>query len=305
MDTNRKPDTKRPTHKQMLLAVLITAITAVITALAHTAILLFNYDPSLGVYIYDGSVPTIFVVGMVIGLAMVVISALSIPSGSCGVEQVAVCGTAEAFFAAMAGAAMLAYSVMSFISASITEKNTLLGTANSTVTTLWALLAVLSIPSAAYLIISAITKRNASKKLTALVFFPVLWSAVCLLRIYFDRSSAINDPVKIYSQMALAAIMLFLLSELRIRVGKSSLRMYTAFAGIAAVLGFSYSVSVTAAYLAGVKELSGELLLAVVILLSAAYGFSRAVALKNSFNATETLKSETGDNSNGCDTAEN
>ena len=142
---------------------------------------------------------------------------------------------------------------------------------------------VLSIPTAAYLIISAVTKTEEKPALTALGFFPVLWTAVCLLRIYFDRTSAINNPVKIFSQMALSAVMLFFLSELRIRVGKPVLRVYLAFSGAAAMLGFSYSVSLIAAYLSGVGGLSGDVLLAVVILLCAVYAFSGMAAMRKRF----------------------
>ena len=54
MDSNLQPAEKRPTHRQIMLAVIITAVTAIVAALAHTAVLLFSYDSSLGVYIYNG-----------------------------------------------------------------------------------------------------------------------------------------------------------------------------------------------------------------------------------------------------------
>lgn len=293
MDSNLQPAEKRPTHRQIMLAVIITAVTAIVAALAHTAVLLFSYDSSLGVYNYDGFSPMMFIAGTVIGLAAVIIAAVSVPSGACGIERVPVCGTAEAFFAAMAGAAILAYSAMNCITAIIeiirnlppnssisVIINAILSNATAV---LWIIMTLLSIPSAAYLIISAVTKTEEKPVLTTLGFFPVLWTAVCLLRIYFDRTSAINNPVKIFSQMALAAVMLFFLSELRIRVGKPVLRVYLAFSGAAAMLGFSYSVSLIAAYFSGVDGLSGDILLAVVILLCAVYAFSRMTAMRKRF----------------------
>lgn len=293
MDSNLQPAEKRPTHRQIMLAVIITAVTAVVAALAHTAVLLFSYDSSLGVYIYNGYSPVMFIAGTVIGLAAVIIAAVSVPSGACGIERVPVCGTAEAFFAAMAGAAIFAYSVMNCIAAIIEIIRNLPPNSSisviisailsNTTAVLWIIMTLLSIPTAAYLIISAVTKTEEKPALTALGFFPVLWTAVCLLRIYFDRTSAINNPVKIFSQMALAAVMLFFLSELRIRVGKPVLRVYLAFSGAAAMLGFSYSVSLIAAYLSGVGGLSGDVLLAVVILLCAVYAFSGMAAMRKRF----------------------
>lgn len=293
MDSNLQPAEKRPTHRQIMLAVIITAVTAVVAALAHTAVLLFSYDSSLGVYIYNGYSPVMFIAGTVIGLAAVIIAAVSVPSGACGIERVPVCGTAEAFFAAMAGAAIFAYSVMNCIAAIIEIIRNLPPNSSisviisailsNTTAVLWIIMTLLSIPTAAYLIISALTKTEEKPALTALGFFPVLWTAVCLLRIYFDRTSAINNPVKIFSQMALAAVMLFFLSELRIRVGKPVLRVYLAFSGAAAMLGFSYSVSLIAAYLSGVGGLSGDVLLAVVILLCAVYAFSGMAAMRKRF----------------------
>lgn len=293
MDSNLQPAEKRPTHRQIMLAVIITAVTAVVAALAHTAVLLFSYDSSLGVYIYNGYSPVMFIAGTVIGLAAVIIAAVSVPSGACGIERVPVCGTAEAFFAAMAGAAIFAYSVMNCIATIIEIIRNLPPNSSisviisailsNTTAVLWIIMTLLSIPTAAYLIISAVTKTEEKPALTALGFFPVLWTAVCLLRIYFDRTSAINNPVKIFSQMALAAVMLFFLSELRIRVGKPVLRVYLAFSGAAAMLGFSYSVSLIAAYLSGVGGLSGDVLLAVVILLCAVYAFSGMAAMRKRF----------------------
>lgn len=67
MDSNLQPAEKRPTHRQIMLAVIITAVTAVVAALAHTAVLLFSYDSSLGVYIYNGYSPVMFIAGTVIG----------------------------------------------------------------------------------------------------------------------------------------------------------------------------------------------------------------------------------------------
>lgn len=293
MDSNLQPAEKRPTHRQIMLAVIITAVTAIVAALAHTAVLLFSYDSSLGVYIYNGYSPVMFIAGTVIGLAAVIIAAVSVPSGACGIERVPVCGTAEAFFAAMAGAAIFAYSVMNCIAAIIEIIRNLPPNSSisviisailsNTTAVLWIIMTLLSIPTAAYLIISAVTKSEEKPALTALGFFPVLWTAVCLLRIYFDRTSAINNPVKIFSQMALAAVMLFFLSELRIRVGKPVMRVYLAFSGAAAMLGFSYSVSLIAAYLSGVGGLSGDVLLAVVILLCAVYAFSGMAAMRKRF----------------------
>lgn len=293
MDSNLQPAEKRPTHRQIMLAVIITAVTAIVAALAHTAVLLFSYDSSLGVYIYNGYSPVMFIAGTVIGLAAVIIAAVSVPSGACGIERVPVCGTTEAFFAAMAGAAIFAYSVMNCIAAIIEIIRNLPPNSSisviisailsNTTAVLWIIMTLLSIPTSAYLIISAVTKTEEKPALTALGFFPVLWTAVCLLRIYFDRTSAINNPVKIFSQMALAAVMLFFLSELRIRVGKPVLRVYLAFSGAAAMLGFSYSVSLIAAYLSGVGGLSGDVLLAVVILLCAVYAFSGMAAMRKRF----------------------
>lgn len=293
MDTDIQKTEKFPTHRQIVVMMIITAAASVIAALAHTAILLFSYDSSLGVYASNSISPKLFIAGTVIGLAAVVISALAIPSGACGTDRVPVCGTAEAFFAAMAGAAIFAYSLMNCI-VTIVEiisklpsntplRDILKAILSNPIAVLWLLMTAFAALTAAYLIISAITKNDSSKKLTVFGFFPVLWTAVCLLRIYFDRTSAINDPVKIFSQMALAAIMLYFLSELRIRVGKPVLRMYAAFAGISAMLGFSYSVSVIIAYFAGVSALSGEILLATVILLSSVYAFSRMAALRKRF----------------------
>lgn len=58
----------------------------------------------------------------------------------------------------------------------------------------------------------------------ALDFFPVIWAVMALATIYFDFSHAMNDPNKVILQLALMAVMVFFLQELRLLLGRAQPR---------------------------------------------------------------------------------
>lgn len=103
------------------------------------------------------------------------------------------------------------------------------------------LLLAASIPTALYFVY--IPFEDSYLKLCDIFgFFPPIWNAFLLLRIYFDKTAAINDPLRILCQISVVAVMLALLLELRFRLGKDVKFVYTFFASCAAVLGMSASV---------------------------------------------------------------
>lgn len=246
-------------------------LTALGTA-AQTLALLLGYDTAKGVYLRGNSL------GAVAGWALFVFvlilaSPLFLLPKDDAVYPIPPCNHTTAFFAAAGGGIAVCSSfimMLDVLHAMAPPK---------TLTILSILLFLLSLPTDLYLILSAILRKAESRLLTAFSFFPVLWVAACLIRIYFDRTSAINDPRKLLLQVSLAAIMIYFLTEARSRVGKGGIRFRFAAGMIAMLLGFASSVSMLALAFRGVSLPRGELLLTITELLLTLYILGRLLAL--------------------------
>ena len=87
----------------------------------------------------------------------------------------------------------------------------------------------LAIVASLYFLFSIITEK--SRALLAMVF--CLWVFAYLLRIYYDMSVLIVDPVRKLTITALCSILLFMCAEIRMIVGKPSPRIFVCFGLIA------------------------------------------------------------------------
>ena len=95
------------------------------------------------------------------------------------------------------------------------------------------------------------------------------------MRLYFDRTSAINDPMMILLQLSLAALMLAFMMEERIRVGKKGFCLLMTLSAIGVLLGSSASVSMIVFRLNGGSLTGGEVMLSVTELILSLYFFAR------------------------------
>ena len=89
--------------------------------------------------------------------------------------------------------------------------------------------AFLALVASVYFIFSFITKKN--NAILAIVF--CLWIFAYLLRIYYDMSSLVVDPLRKLTIAALCSILLFMCAEIRMIVGKPSPRLFVCFGFIA------------------------------------------------------------------------
>ena len=87
----------------------------------------------------------------------------------------------------------------------------------------------LALASSIYFIFSFITQKSS----TALAIVFCLWVFAYLLRIYYDMSLLIVDPVRKLTIAALCSILLFMCAEIRMIVGKPSPRLFVCFGFLA------------------------------------------------------------------------
>ena len=260
-DQQMQKDSLGNSYKVFRYYLLAMPIGAVLGTVLQTIAMMVSYEGKIGVYRADS------VMGTVAGWVLFVLSAvllggcLTLPrSFSRDLRAIPDCTGAPSFLAAMGGCAMIAFTALSFID----TKD------GSTITSLLLLQLLISIPGGLYLIFAAMNRQQ-GKVLTALSFFPTLWLALSLMRLFFDRSSAINNPMKILLQLSLAAIMLSFMAEARIRVGKYAARFLVGISAVATVLGVSSAVSMMIYRLNGGYLLNSEIMTAVIELILSLY----------------------------------
>lgn len=105
---------------------------------------------------------------------------------------------------------------------------------------IWTVMLIFMIPAALYFFKTAISKAPYSRSSAALGFAPVLWAALFLISVYFERNTLLNNTIRVYTQMSLISVMLFFLNEIRFLVGKAKPVLYCAF-GNAAIIMLSVS----------------------------------------------------------------
>ena len=289
----------KPTAKRLRLFGLLTLILTLVGTVGQFLATHFGYDTLMGVYVQNNPLGPVVGWCLFVFVLLLVGLALLFPKET-EVAPLPPCGNGLAFLSATAGGVSVGASV--FMLLDVIK-------ATGPIKTLSILLVILSLPAGIYLIRSATTRKTEDKLLSVLGFFPVLWLAVCLIRIYFDRTSAINDPVQLLLQLSLAAVMLYFLTELRSRVGKPGFRLRLAAGAAATLLGMASSVSTILPYFGlgnGVDERSigirtvvtrGELFLAVAELLMTLYSAGRLAALIRA-------KGETAEDASAEETAE-
>ncbi len=267
---------------------ILALVFGIVCAGLEALVLIFGFDSKMGVFEAGNPLGNIALIVISIGTIVSLVPIAMIGKGN-GHGCLPPCNTPQTLFAAMSGGLLFTFSFIKILthiidasksSAGISLKTLFKGAPNS----IKLFMLIASIPAAAYLILSAVSKKSSGTKLTVLGFFPVIWSAFCLLMIYFDRTTAINNPTKILAQLALAAIMLFFLTELRIRVEKPHLGLYFAAGCAAFVLGFSYSVSMIIGDIAGITGLASDMLLCITVLFSSLYALARVMALEKTAN---------------------
>ena len=232
-------------------------IFTVLAVLVQSLAVLFGYDASMNVYKHGSILGTAS--GITVFVLVAIYSALAflVMRRLRGLKGLPPTSTVNAFISAAGGVFITLSSVVMWLQSRSVGGN---------VSNVSAMMMIFSIPAAAYFIMSAL-KGTRQGLLYGLGFFPVLWAVACLLRVYFDVGTAINDPIRVTFQVSFAAIMLSLLFELRTRLGKRGTTVYVIFSGIAVIIGLPSVVSMLILFVIPKTVSAAELLLCIAQLL--------------------------------------
>lgn len=249
---NRKLDNNTSNKAEKALPLFFyTAIFAATAIVVQGMAVVFGYDPVMQVYKLGSVVGKAS--GFILFAEIVIFSLLSILMlrGKNKLVSLPDHSDVTAFLSAAAGCVIVASSFILFY-----ESRRYFGNVH----TVTSVMAILSIPAGASFILPILNKKSEGL-ISYFGFFPIIWASTCLLRIYFDVGAAINDPIRILFQVSFAAVMLALLFEQKVRIGKGGTIPLIIFSGVAIILGLASVLSMTLLFIIPKTVTAGEILL--------------------------------------------
>lgn len=139
--------------------------------------------------------------------------------------------------------------------------------------------AVVAFPAGVYYFLSVLSGKTVTKTLSGFSFFPLIWTWLYLLSVYFDHTAEMSTPTRVLSEIALIALMIYQLMETRALVGKAKPMFYLLAASLAVVFLLPANYPVVYAWIVGGGKLNLEVLYAVYGLVCALYVYSRIIGL--------------------------
>ncbi len=231
--------------------IALSAVFAVVCMLFQVLAVLFGYDASMQVFKRNSVISVAS--SSVLFVLCAVLAGLSIAAAKKydNTRPARAAGFAS-FLSVCGGCATLLSSLALFCE---------IGNSRGAFASITMSLAISSIFAGEYMVFSAIDVIKSERVLTFMSLFPPIWAAACLMRMYFETGSAINDPVRVLSQLSLVVIMLSLLFETRMRIKGNGFAAFAATATVSLILCCSALVSTSLLYLITKTVSEGELLL--------------------------------------------
>ncbi len=263
------------------LYVFLTAIIAVV-AVMFQYILYENYfEPDIGVYIHGAKTPGAFYIFIFIAVILMATPALIFRKDLLSNELKR--GTFLTAVTSLLSAGAIAFVSVSFFM----DKNkfsVIIDTTLNTVDKLKTACAIVGVLVAFYYFAVAFSGKSKSNFITFLSFFPVIWTLLFLMCLYFDRSGVINSPVKVLRQVSLIVFMLYSLFESRASLGKSKPIIYFILSNLTVIFLSSAFVPEIIYILQGTLELTVEAVFSIYCGVSVLYVFARSIAFAESSN---------------------
>ncbi len=239
---------RRKDNSAMLLTV-ITAVSAVIGMIFQSMAVLYGYDAAMRVF-KQGSGEGTTAVALLFVLSALLAAAAVIFAKRGEVSYELPEGNIVPSLSAVGGAAVTISGILLLISEIFSSKLPISVLLSRPYEIMTVLLFAVSLPAGMSLILSGFGGGKVNSFSKALSFFPPIWAAIGLLRIYFDTAAAINDPVRVLLQISLVAVMLALLFDLKLSVKGTGFVSFSVAASLSGLLGACASLSVFILYFA-------------------------------------------------------
>ncbi|MBR5322022.1 MAG: hypothetical protein IKU48_00550 [Clostridia bacterium] len=263
-----------------LYVFLATAIA--IAAVLFQYILYENYlELDTGIYIHNAKTPGAFYIFIIVAVILMATPALIFRKDLLPTELKR--GTFITAITALLSAGTVAFCSISFFMDK-SKISLITGVNLDTVEKIKTACAVVGFLAAVYYFFVAFSGENKSNFITFLSFFPVIWTLLLLMCLYFDRSGVINSPIKVLKQVALIVFMLYSLFEARASLGKSKPIIYFVFSNLAVIFLSAAFVPEIIYILRGTIELTVDSVFSIYCGASVLYILSRSIAFAESSN---------------------
>ena len=147
--------------------------------------------------------------------------------------------------------------------------------------------AFLAFPTAIYYFTAAFSSKSKTNLITFLSFFPMLWSLVYLMSIYFDHSVFINSPVRVIRQLAVILLMVYQLYETRALLGKSVPLVYFVVSNLTVIIISAAYLPECISILNGGARLDNETVYTLFFALAGVYVLTRSMSFAMRSDGTE------------------
>ncbi len=257
----------------------ITAALLILLTLVQTVLYFTGYSFAEDLYV-PGILPTLTAIVWVVLASLALSLALLLPKKAL-CEEVPVPRSPwidyTALLSVAAPAAFLALVVLFRGSGSdaLSALLTSASAANATAKTMLTLSLALALPAASYFALIFAKSKSYPWAAAALLLF----AGTSALRVYFDMRYLLMSPRRILHLIALVALMIFAMAELRLCRGIVSRRLYVALTAPAVVLCGADGLSNLILALCGYIPLDSELMIYALLALAAAFALARLHAL--------------------------
>ncbi len=132
--------------------------------------------------------------------------------------------------------------------------------------------------------------RSKSDFVSFMSFFPVIWTLLFLMCLYFDRSGFLNSPIKVFRQLALIVFMLYELFEARAMLGKSKPIIYFMLSNLSVIFLSAAFVPEIILLIQGKLQMSVDVSYSLYCGVAVIYVLSRSVAFAESSNGDSVIQ---------------
>lgn len=205
--------------KKTVTCFIAVCAAAVVLAAARSWLMLAYYDGASTIWEAGTVLPAVLnVITLAAALAAACLPAAVIRKDGSNIKLPGKTGRFTSFAAMLCGFTVIALPVLCYIYCSGGEVTQYTGNMSLAAQIVVILAAVFAVPAAMRFFMIALGREPFGKISSAFGFFAVLWTAAFLMTVYFDRSSLLNDPLRVMTQLSLLITMAYLLFELRMNV---------------------------------------------------------------------------------------
>lgn len=262
------------------LYVFLTAVISVVAVIFQYILRTDYIEAESGLYTQGSLPPGAYAVFVSVAVVLVLTSALVFRTDLLSKELKH--GSVLVSITSLASAIAIVFaSVMFFMD--YQNKSAAQGSAGN-VEKLRLVCSLIAVLAAVYYLTVAFSGKRKTRAASFLSFFPVIWTLLFLMSVYFDQSVAINSPVRTFRQLALIVFMLYQLFETRAMLGSSKPRLYFILSNLSVLLLSSSYIPELIGVFQGVEKLKVESMYSIYFGVSVLYVLARAIAFASSSN---------------------